>query len=120
MYFAGHTHSYVRSMPSINGRTERHHPRDHYADAQSTTHIVVGGAGCDEMPFIGQSSQSHAYDRAEALASVPAGSAVEDVATAALAAGVLSIANRSALRWRLYGSVDGSVMDELWLTKSLS
>lgn len=109
MYFAGHTHSYVRSLPSVNGSTETHHDRSHYADANATTHIVVGGAGCDEMPFIGlydfagevataDQSPAGTYNRTAALASVPAGSAVEDVATAVLAVGVLKVRPASEIR----------------------
>ena len=37
MYFAGHAHSYSRFDASAYG--------------DGATHITVGGAGCDEMPF---------------------------------------------------------------------
>lgn len=49
MYFAGHTHSYLRyDKSAFNG---------------VTAHVVVGGAGCDEMPY--PSDQLAAYEEME-------------------------------------------------------
>lgn len=53
MYFAGHSHSYSRSMPVANGNVDRacqqKSTSPHYHAANGTVNIVVGGAGCDEM-----------------------------------------------------------------------
>ena len=43
--FAGHVHSYARSWPTRGGRPTQ---RD-YVNPAATTHLVVGGAGNDEM-----------------------------------------------------------------------
>jgi hypothetical protein len=47
---------------------------------------------------------------------VPA--AVQDVSTDEYAIGMLTVANQTALHWQLLRSLDGKVLDDLWLTKS--
>jgi len=44
VYFSGHVHQYERNWPVYNGV-----PESDYVDAIATTHLLVGGAGNDEM-----------------------------------------------------------------------
>jgi len=44
VFFTGHMHSYERDFPVYKGI-----PEPDYTDAVATTHLMIGGAGCDEM-----------------------------------------------------------------------
>jgi hypothetical protein len=44
MYFAGHQHSYQRTYPVLNNTVETS-----YVNPKFPVHLIVGGAGCDEM-----------------------------------------------------------------------
>ncbi|RYY84933.1 hypothetical protein EON63_08285 [archaeon] len=44
VYFAGHVHSYERDYPVYQGQVEKS-----YANPSATTHLLIGGAGNDEM-----------------------------------------------------------------------
>ncbi len=135
MYFCGHTHSYVRTFPGTSSQdVETWHARNHYKDANATTTVVVGGTGCDEMPYIGEASSSSSssskgvapptlrggHGPGSLEAATAAGFTAPAVATAELAFGILTVANASALHWQLHGSVTGDILDDLWLTKSSS
>ena len=149
VYFAGHSHSYARSLPSssLEIPTESERAATHVSarayvstdgaldgsafDAfgpsvvnvtatSGTNYIVVGGAGCDEMDdkktiVHADGSTSRVQDeRPAALAPRGAGPVY---ATDVLASGVLKVFNSTALRWQLLRSIDGKVLDELWLRK---
>lgn len=109
MYFAGHSHSYSRFLPYDGITYQRQDDPNYFHDAQGTVDIVVGGAGCDEMPFIGEEPPLSASQRAS---SVP-------YHTSLLASGVLNVVNRTTLQWDLYGSLDGKILDTVTLTKTL-
>eukprot|EP01038_Epipyxis_sp_PR26KG_P011236 gene11236-15077_t len=47
VYFAGHEHSYERDYPTYQGVPEKT-----YNDPSATTHLLIGGAGNDEMKNI--------------------------------------------------------------------
>jgi hypothetical protein len=136
LYFAGHSHSYARSLPSNSLVVPSEEERATlavsaraFADVElgafathgasyvntsdpamvGTNYVVVGGAGCDEMDE---------KDRADAVPAALAPRGAGPVyATDVIASGVLKVFNSSALRWQLLRSVDGTVLDELWLTK---
>ena len=112
MYFAGHTHSYVRTSPVVNGTVETHHAPNHYHASSGTTLVVVGGAGCDEMKDKLQAEASEQSIKSDAA---PYGSL--QYATSRLASGVLTVPNASALHWQLIASHDGEILDDLWITK---
>eukprot|EP01039_Chlorochromonas_danica_P007657 gene7657-8462_t len=44
IYFAGHVHSYERDYPTYQGQVEKT-----YDNPKATTHLLIGGAGNDEM-----------------------------------------------------------------------
>jgi len=106
IYFAGHSHSYTRSSP-VNG----------------TTLVVVGGAGCDEMPQVEKNSDSEVPGDLAALDvdglqqgpwwqegfNAPVGT--EEYSTNRYATGLLSVSQES-LHWKLYDSEDGEVLDQ--------
>merc|ERR1712166_1132460 len=101
MYFAGHGHSYSRSAP------------DH-----GITYIMVGGAGCEEMDgsYLKEDTKEHVCKAQGASRAREPGYAAplgKDVfKTSRMAIGKLDV-NASALRWRLYDSADGQVLDEV-------
>eukprot|EP00462_Mataza_sp_D1_P018158 CAMPEP_0175140596 /NCGR_PEP_ID=MMETSP0087-20121206/11606_1 /TAXON_ID=136419 /ORGANISM="Unknown Unknown, Strain D1" /LENGTH=484 /DNA_ID=CAMNT_0016423855 /DNA_START=42 /DNA_END=1496 /DNA_ORIENTATION=+ len=122
MYFSGHSHKYIRTVPTQNGVHASSNDRSHFHDAQGTTYIVVGGAGCDEMDYVvdpltkevtAKPRDSNEQDL------VPAGAALTDVETNQYATGILTIHNRSNVEWVLYDSTDGSILDSVSLSKSL-
>ena len=47
VYFAGHVHSYERDLPVYQGK-----PESNYNNPAATTHLLIGGAGNDEMKQI--------------------------------------------------------------------
>jgi len=107
MYFAGHTHSYVRSAP-VNG----------------TVLVVAGGAGCDEMPIPTNDTAvdrtcTEETERDRRQGSCKLGYAAPESAavfkSARMAIGVLH-ADASQLRWQLIDSVNGSMLDEVNIT----
>ncbi|KAL1503565.1 hypothetical protein AB1Y20_012043 [Prymnesium parvum] len=90
-YFAGHSHSYTRSTYSFS--------------STSMLHIVVGGAGCDEMPQAPAVPASQRGSQSNAT-----------FHTGRYASGVLRV-NASALHWQLLDSADSSILDEFVLSK---
>lgn len=52
IYFAGHEHSYERDYPVYKGVVEKQDSSSFYANPQATTHLLIGGAGNDEMHHI--------------------------------------------------------------------
>lgn len=102
-YFAGHAHSYRRETTTLaaDGTKE---------DDGGTPmlSVVVGGPGCDEM---------HA-DTGPPPDPSSRGMGQPSYATHRYASGVLRV-NQTALVWQLLDSMDGSVLDEVRLSKSL-
>ena len=47
VYFSGHVHQYERNLPVYQGI-----PEPDYIDTVATTHVLIGGAGNDEMHHI--------------------------------------------------------------------
>lgn len=75
------------------------------------------------MPYIGVDDFDTKFGVKDADApdayvhAVPVGSEV--YATAALASGLLTVVNRSALHFELISSRNGTILDHVWLTKTL-
>jgi hypothetical protein len=151
-YFAGHSHSYSRSGPSTSldvptaaeveagARAARSTEYGAVSGARGTAqsdgvvinttatngtlYVVVGGAGCDEMPLKVKVDDAVGADGGAVLrhrptaALAPRGAAgPAPYATDVMASGVLKVFNSTAIRWQLLRSVDGVVLDEVWLTK---
>eukprot|EP00930_Biecheleria_cincta_P037090 TRINITY_DN25432_c0_g2_i1.p1 TRINITY_DN25432_c0_g2~~TRINITY_DN25432_c0_g2_i1.p1 ORF type:complete len:503 (+),score=78.67 TRINITY_DN25432_c0_g2_i1:160-1509(+) len=107
MYFAGHAHSYTRSSP-VNG----------------TVLVVAGGAGCDEMAIPSdddhqvrtcseETERDQRQGRCKPGYTAPEGT--EEFFTDRMAIGILH-ADADRLRWQLYDSVNGSILDEVNIT----
>lgn len=118
LYFAGHSHSYSRYDASAHGGV--------------TTHITVGGAGCDEMLYATDNPQPglHSGVTCEAWAQYefPPNNAKKnklsscqdaEYFTDAYAIGRLSVADggRGDVKWTLVSSIDGSVLDTITLLR---
>lgn len=102
LYFAGHAHSYSRSKPVNN-----------------ITYVVVGGAGCDEMPYPNYTDTEVCVPAGTAKAcdwgyKTPAGAEV--YTTGRMATGILK-ADRRSLNWQLYDSKTGVVLDEFTISE---
>eukprot|EP00298_Acanthocystis_sp_HF-20_P005691 c15773_g1_i1.p1 GENE.c15773_g1_i1~~c15773_g1_i1.p1 ORF type:complete len:486 (+),score=157.39 c15773_g1_i1:71-1528(+) len=119
IYFSGHVHSYIRSAPVYKGKidTKSIISENHYHDAEAPVYVTVGGAGCDEMsdvvdPF--SLLYSDFLNKTESFAT----GLEKNVTSNLLSIGVLDVLNQTSLHWTLYDSVNGSKIDELWLSKS--
>eukprot|EP00286_Rhodomonas_abbreviata_P023490 CAMPEP_0181309894 /NCGR_PEP_ID=MMETSP1101-20121128/12269_1 /TAXON_ID=46948 /ORGANISM="Rhodomonas abbreviata, Strain Caron Lab Isolate" /LENGTH=448 /DNA_ID=CAMNT_0023416433 /DNA_START=92 /DNA_END=1438 /DNA_ORIENTATION=+ len=114
MYFAGHSHSYSRYLPA--------------AHEDVTTHITVGGAGCDEMLFAEDNPAPghHTGTTCEAWSELrfpPLGLRKNRLSacsgaeffTDAYAVGKLTIADggRGDITWELFSSIDRTVLDSV-------
>lgn len=119
MYFAGHAHSYSRFDA---------------ADHNGVVHITVGGAGCEEMLFTETNPVPGAHTglvSCEQWADYQwnDGSKRNKIETCAGAAfftdayaiGQLTVEDngRGDMKWELYASTDGSVIDSITLKKPL-
>jgi hypothetical protein len=100
LYVAGHGHSYARSVPVNN-----------------VTYVMVGGAGCDEMPYpdygpnaLPTCSPGGSPKECDFGYAVPGGS--EAYKTGRMATGVLT-ADPSELDWQLIDSRTGDVLDRV-------
>ena len=100
VYFAGHLHSYARSLPVFDSKVSQ----STYASPNATVHVLVGGAGCDEMKVPDEENKRSAK-----------WNAVAD--TTHYGTGVLHVLNASAVRWEYKHSSDLSVADSFVLTK---
>ena len=98
IYFAGHSHSYSRSVPAVTGRVESHHAKHAYVTPTAPTWVTVGGAGCDEM------EQGHEMPPPGYTAPIGA----EVVSSSRYAIGVLGV-TESKLSWR-YAWCNGDVV----------
>eukprot|EP01063_Lacrimia_lanifica_P034874 TRINITY_DN6546_c0_g1_i1.p1 TRINITY_DN6546_c0_g1~~TRINITY_DN6546_c0_g1_i1.p1 ORF type:complete len:510 (+),score=138.41 TRINITY_DN6546_c0_g1_i1:69-1598(+) len=100
LYLSGHIHKYFRSykscVPPACESTDASVPSN-----ASTTYVVAGGAGNDEMDYGHRGPTSSGP-------SVP-------FATEEMATGVLTLHNASSLQYRLLSSLDRRVLDEFWL-----
>eukprot|EP00854_Cymbomonas_tetramitiformis_P013329 gene13329-15748_t len=129
MYFNGHAHNYVRSLPSNGVTVERHHKLNHYHNAQGTVWITSGAAGSDETTYVVDVDEASGKAKPRATNKIsktefapgytaPVGAEVSDVTTKAMSIGVLTVKNQSMLQWKLYSATSGEVLDELSVTKS--
>jgi hypothetical protein len=130
----------------MNACVQRHHDPRHIKGAQAPVWIMVGGAGCDEMEAAKDATAAaataaasddnkdrhHAHHKhgpmgvalplplpaamemETAVTAGPPGS--ENVTSDRYATGVLE-ANQTTLYWRLVDSIDGSLIDEVYLTR---
>ena len=101
------------------------------SETNGTVYIVVGGAGCDEMDDkpttttegeagevgVDAAGASAAARRHRPMTAVAPAGAGPIYATDVLASGVLKVFNSTHLRWQLLRSIDGVILDELWLVK---
>lgn len=127
VYFAGHAHSYTRTENyTTSTAAARATPSSNNMPA-ATTHITVGGAGCEEMLFApdnptpGLHVNTTCYDWTQRV--FPGGLKKNNIATCqsasfftdAYAIGVLTVADggRGDMQWQLLSSIDGSVLDEV-------
>jgi len=116
LYFAGHSHSYSRFNAADHGGV--------------TTHIIVGGAGCDEMLYAEDNPRPgfHTGTTCAQWADLKFPPHNEkknrletcdgaEFFTDAYAIGKLTIAEmgRGPISWQLVSSIDGSVLDSLTL-----
>ena len=116
LYLAGHSHSYSRYAAS--------------AHSGVTTHITVGGAGCEEMKFAADNPTPGLHTGTSCAAwaqyefpphnlkknKLEACEGAEFF-TDAYAIGKLKIENfgKGDVSWKLYSSIDGSVLDSVSL-----
>eukprot|EP01060_Flectonema_neradi_P040331 TRINITY_DN914_c0_g2_i1.p1 TRINITY_DN914_c0_g2~~TRINITY_DN914_c0_g2_i1.p1 ORF type:complete len:455 (+),score=120.35 TRINITY_DN914_c0_g2_i1:59-1423(+) len=100
LYVAGHAHTYARSYKSCKAPacTAGGDPN------ATTTYLYCGGAGNDETDYT-VAGQIHPNPTP--------GSAT--FATPELSSGILQVVNSTSLVWRLYSSMDGRVIDEMWI-----
>eukprot|EP01063_Lacrimia_lanifica_P035535 TRINITY_DN6801_c0_g1_i4.p1 TRINITY_DN6801_c0_g1~~TRINITY_DN6801_c0_g1_i4.p1 ORF type:complete len:618 (+),score=245.38 TRINITY_DN6801_c0_g1_i4:49-1902(+) len=99
LYLAGHSHSYSRSFKSCGGSACRGTLKN-----DTTTYVVAGGAGCDEMDFghIGPS----------------AGNPKTPFFTAEMGSGTLTFHNATTLEWRLVSSLNATrIVDQFFLDR---
>ena len=97
---AGHVHAYYRLFPVYNNTIQRS-----YDNPRLPVHLIVGGAGCDEM--MNASVSAPGVDPAWVATSV----------TDYYGLGLLDVQNDTALRWRWFESRNGVILDEVHITK---
>ena len=100
LYVSGHAHTYARSYkacmePACNPKQN---------SSATTTYLFCGGAGSDETDF-GISGQIHPGPKAGS----------PTFATPELSSGILQVVNSTHLVFKLYSSLDGRVIDALWI-----
>ena len=100
MYLSGHVHSYGRSYKSCKAPA----CRSRHSSNATTTYVFVGGAGNDETDF-------------RTSGRVHPGPVVGDstFATPELSTGILQVVNSTSLVFKLISSLDGRVIDTLWI-----
>jgi hypothetical protein len=133
------TFSDMREQPDLPAIPRATHFSPAGTGRSATTYVTAGGAGCDEMTWVNKTSDQ----RRSAELGVPQMDALQDfdasglclrrrpgapvasgsgnpkevVRSGRLASGVLTVYNRTALRWRLLASTDGSILDEVYVTQ---
>jgi len=131
VYFAGHEHSYARSLPVYKSQAETTQDKNHYKSPKSTAHVLVGGAGCDEMhSSIDQAcpTGTNASDCGHSLSNsfppnpitegVEAGAAPWNVfADKRYGTGTLTVYNATTMQWKYIHSADMQVADYFYITK---
>jgi Calcineurin-like phosphoesterase/Iron/zinc purple acid phosphatase-like protein C len=125
MYFAGHQHSYQRTYPVLNNTVETS-----YVNPKFPVHLIVGGAGCDEMSGktatnpLGDGDSDPAWLAAKDTTHYGMGIlnvynvsvAVQSMETTLLLVFCLCL-QATTVRWTWYESKDGSVLDQITLVK---
>jgi len=99
LYIAGHKHAYQRTYPVLNNTIA-----NSYTNPPYPVHLIVGGAGCDEMTNV----------TATAPLADPAWIADADLTHYGM--GILDV-NSTALHWRWFESLNGAVLDQVTITK---
>ena len=129
IFFTGHTHSYERDYPVYNGVTESTGALA-YVNPRATTHLMIGGAGNDEMsestedPPIPSLDEMLSYIHPEGdgkwRPSKDAGTwtALTDVNHVGI--GIVQIIDDSTLQFDYVRTADGSVFDQITLTRDHS
>jgi len=138
VYFAGHLHSYARSLPVYDKQPDTtQQDKSHYINPAYTSHVLVGGAGCDEMDpraqfsadanCSGSSGQIEGCELSNSFPPVPVqpklseksstGAAWNVYDDAQFGTGVLTVFNATTMQWRYIHSEDMSVADEFYITK---
>jgi len=107
IYFSGHKHSYQRTFPVLNNTIETS-----YTNPSFPVHLIVGGAGCDEMDA--QVSGVELPQEGSPAAD-PAWLAMAD--TTHYGMGILDVINATTLQWRWFESLDGTLLDQITLVK---
>lgn len=112
LYACGHEHSYYRTPPfTKDGGVATMPNPSHYHATPGMPEVVAGGAGCDEMAR--PKKEGFEKYKTDQL-----GIQVTPVySTAEFASGLLTVTNTSALHYQLISSMDGTILDEFWLTK---
>lgn len=132
VYFAGHAHKYIRTLPTSMENGIDHESVEsinHYRNPKGTTYIVAGGAGCDEMSFLAdpehpgvfsmvrEDPDAEQWDARTPHLFGPHQSAVQELEFLQMASGVLNVINRTTLHYQLLESFNGTVLDELYITR---
>jgi len=112
VYFSGHVHSYERDLPVYKGV-----PEQSYVNPRATTHILVGGAGNDEMTGIqlDRSKDPSPQTRVESGGN-GAWTAVTDV-DHHVGIGKVTIVDDSTLKFDYIRTMTGEVFDSITLTR---
>lgn len=131
-YFAGHLHSYGRTLP-VNDRKVDPSQTDkkNYNNPKDTAYVLVGGAGCDEMEEHGPPEGSYAErdwqklereilpsgDQQMQVNSTTGSAAWGVYADTIYGTGVLTVFNATTMRWQYKHSENLRVADEFFITK---
>ncbi|XP_071958115.1 acid phosphatase type 7-like [Antedon mediterranea] len=102
--FQGHEHSYERLYPIFNNEV---YSKD-YTDPQAPVHIITGAAGCNEFNKICINPM---------LGPIKSWSAFRAWLPGLYSYGKLMIANATHLQWQQILSVNGQVMDDIWIVQ---
>lgn len=127
VFFTGHEHSYERDYPVYKGVTESTGATA-YVNPRATTHLMIGGAGNDEMSdstedppiVISESMFVHVEGSGKWRPSPDAGTwtALTDVDHVGI--GLVQIVDDSTLKFDYVRTADGSIFDSITLTRDHS
>jgi hypothetical protein len=137
--FTGHVHSYERDYPVFNSQLES----TSYEDPTATVHIMIGGAGNDEMDgsqveppvaaaaaatppsssssWVDPSKEIVAADNKNMYAKPSASSSSDWIAVqdkGHFGAGLVKVHNATHLHFSYIRTTEGEVFDEIWIVKN--
>lgn len=115
IYFSGHIHSYARSLPVFDSVVEPQKNTSHYVDPTKPVHVLVGGAGCDEMKV---KEVTAAGEEGEAEREEEEAAAWNVYADSQYGTGILRVIDRNTAQWQYIHSETMEVADEFYITKS--